>query len=441
MSDERDQLDRQLVDRLRAHESRVPHEAVPDLRGGNRTRWRLIAAGSTVVVAGLLAILTLPQLLRPTAFEPSPSPSTSAAPTEPLSRAASFGSDGSLERVSDITAWPGGFVAVGTYYEAERMPNSGPIPPHEGRIWTSPDGQQWTDTTPAGTFEDRELRYVVAAPDGSLITLGESWNEDLSRVTNVAWRSTDGRSWESAELAGLPAHDHTLALDAGPLGMVAALDGASLWHSDDGLSWRMTQSGPGYYDYPPRVLDVAAGPEGFVALLATHLLSGAQLPYVVTSSDGVSWVEGEAPRNAVRLGTLGPDWVIASNAVDPDSPPDKAVIWSSADGLDWERRDAFQMGLAGASETACPETASVLLAAAGRILLSTALQYPCSEGGFVIYGRVWSALAEGMDRWAPLTLPQESSVVGAAFGEGVTILAVNLGSESTRAQFWTLHDP
>jgi hypothetical protein len=366
----------------------------------------------------------------------APQPFTLAGPS--LSRAASFGTDGRLETISDLTAWSGGFVAVGTRYEADRMPPFGPPPPHEGRVWTSADGRSWEDITPRDVFVGKELRFVAAAPDGSLIALGQHGDSD--RLTNLVWRSTDGRSWQPIELADLPAHQFVKAFDAGPRGMVTALEDASLWYSNDGLRWRMTRSGPGYYDYPPSVLDVGAGPEGFVAILTDHVLTGDWVSYVVASSDGVSWVDGQTPSDAYRVSPLGPDWVIVSEPPANEGQTYMERVFLSGDGLSWEAGARFHLNTFDdpASNTRCVEYGARLFAAVERMFMSSDLTGPCSEGAFVTPGTIWSAATTSLDRWRQIDLPDQSSLRAIAERDGLIVLAANVRTESTRAEFWVI---
>ena len=417
----------------------------------NQRSWRLAVAGSVLVATALVAVLFLPSLLKQTAFEPSPSASTfqtptlSDSPTTPsptppvLQLAASFGSDGSLEWVSDMTAWSGGFVAVGTRYEGERFPRSGSEwPLHEGRIWVSPNGHDWTDATPDGVFTGKELRYIAAAPNGSLVAVGSQAREiDPETRKIVVWRSVDGQSWQSVDLGDFPAHERLAAFDAGPRGFVFALGDASLWHSDDGSKWRRTRRPLGSYD-GTWALDVGAGPEGFVALTAT--IVGSRLyANVVTSSDGITWMGGEGNRNALQVAEDGGDWILVS-APGAEDAVNEARIFTSADGLDWNPAGRLRMGLfhEPVSGSRCEEQVGRLLVTAGRAILSTWLRGPCSVGAFATPGSVWSARTTSLNRWEPFPLPYETWLTAVADGDGFSILATNDRTDTSGAEFWVL---
>jgi hypothetical protein len=429
---------------------------------GNRAA--LIAVAAVTVVGIVTVVLAVSwngpaarSTLRPSASasgsaaassSPSLTPTAPPPSIAPLARVASFGADGSIEHVSSIARWSGGFVAVGTRYAAVTMPNFGPPPRHEGRIWTSTDGISWADATPPNTFADRELDTVYQAADGALVIIGSNWNEAYTKVSGYAWRSAEGHEWERFEFGGLPINA-ILQVAAGPKGMVAAIASdppfePSLWHSDDGIHWQRTHEPAGAY--PESVNDLialGAGPEGFVALLENAMSFSPMTATwrVLASSDGRSWTERQAPERSMRLVPSGPNWILLTQH-DPDKAgrAQRVVAWDSESALSWQKRGSMALGVGRApgSNQRCPERVGALVPAGNQVLLSTELAYPCSEGGFVRYGRVLMANASALDNWEPLAISGGSQVIGSAPADGFTILIANAKTQSTRAEFWVL---
>jgi hypothetical protein len=381
----------------------------------------------------------------PSVSSPSPANSPQSERPAALTRLAMFGMDGSLELSSDLTAWNRGFLAIGTHYEAPQMPNFGPAPPHEGRVWTSPDGMTWTDVTPQATFIDRQLRFILSADDGSLIVLGDRWDAALNNVTNYAWRSVDGITWHPLELSGLPNSDYIQQVAQGAKGIVAAVGTSggfepSLWHSADGIHWTMTHEPRGQYpEESTGLADLQAGPEGFVALLGTVLYGGESdepRSYVLVSGDGKSWIEAKAPDHAQRLTAVDRDWLIAAQQ-DITAP---VFLWSSANGLSWREAGHFGLGVESIGEDRCFEYPDTLGSISSVVLLGSVLSYPCSEGAFVTAGAVRVGHLPGLDDWSTLTLADQSSLAAVIDTGDAAILAVNVGRQSTRAEFWILPD-
>ena len=75
-------------------------------------------------------------------IEPSPpapaSPTHSLPPVTSWSMTASFDSDPGTAYVTDIAAWSGGFVAIGSAWGSANLVN-----PEMPAVWTSVDGESW----------------------------------------------------------------------------------------------------------------------------------------------------------------------------------------------------------------------------------------------------------------------------------------------------------
>lgn len=135
--------------------------------------------------------------------------------------------------MSDVTAGPAGFVAVGgqTGNKVSRP-----------AVWTSPDGRRWTlsatpPALPAGTTQG-SLTKVVAR-GGVLVAAGVAGAYVFASVS-----ADGGRTWRPAALPGAGAGTAVTAATTAVHGFVLVGTAGSdvvTWSSADGRSWRMAR--------------------------------------------------------------------------------------------------------------------------------------------------------------------------------------------------------
>jgi hypothetical protein len=236
-----------------------------------------------------------------------------------------------------------------------------------------------------GTYPDHEQRGVsqtvdrVVASGNTIVTMGSQTSDGVVRQQFFA--STDGgATWRLASVhapGGGPAPLGHMAqrLAGGPSGWVA-VGPQAIWTSPDGLNW---------------------------TLAATHGIS-PQLPgdqfLVLTNTAQGFLAAGEAA--ATGGGT-------------------QAVIWTSRDGLTWQRKTAAQLGLTALGATA---QGIVYAAAHGPDTVIS--------GGVVGGGNVSAAWlsTDGGSTWTAVTIPADhgagASVSGLGF-DGSGLVAVRPG--------------
>jgi len=247
---------------------------------------RLTLAAGTV--SGLIVIGCV-------SVSPAPSPSsvtppavasvapTAALGTSPTTRPAPavwrripFGAG----NVGAVTAFGGGFVAVGG---SERG----------AAVWTSADGSRWDRVLDQPAFQcgstdpaEGCLMKAVAARTGDLVAVGVG--PGPGGGGGRTWHSKDGRTWQlnpqHPDLVGTEFQ----ALIAGGPGFVA-VDGRRVWATRDGVTWMVTAS---------------SFPEG-------------------------AWLQA--------ITTRASDVVIVGSISDPSAGSNKRrpAAWSSADGSTW----------------------------------------------------------------------------------------------------------
>lgn len=364
----------------------------------------------------------------------APTPSTSpsggpASPTEAPSApdssftswpmTVSFDTDPATSYVSDVAAWSGGFVAIGSAWEGvahvtKEMP----------ALWTSVDGETWDQQPIDLGLDDVTLVGIAPRADGQLLLIGRVPGmggvfTDTAPPGSFAWTSDDASSWQAATL---PVPNGTVvdSFDHGPMGYALTAEGA-VWFSADGTDWTMTYDG---------ARSVVAGDEGFVALVFPE---SAGTNTVVASGDGQSWL-ASAPivERVFDVAALGGDWVAVGATTDPHT----ITVWHSADGLEWAPMldvndltgpDGAKTGR-GLDELAI--NGASLAGGAGYAFLTLTNNHCCAQMSWN-YG-VWGS-ADGMT-WTPV-VEGDAFVSSVASDGDATVLGGHL-RRGEDAAFW-----
>ncbi|MFN2418303.1 MAG: hypothetical protein ABR593_05185, partial [Candidatus Limnocylindria bacterium] len=201
-----------------------------------------------------------------------------------------------------------------------------------------------------------------------------------------------------------------------------------LWYSSDGATWQLAHT------LESDTLHFDAGEEGFVGV---GWIGEAREPYAIATADGREWIEASSPpTDPGDVAPLGGDW-IAMSAFTEDGTDGETSF--SADGLDWNEHGGAELSTVRADGAPCTEYPRDLVPAGRWVVVNTALQYPCTEGGFVVYGTQQISV-DGVT-WAPLPFepgtPGETrsgaSVNTAIAVDGGLVLA---GEEDGQATFW-----
>ena len=230
-------------------------------------------------------------------------------------------------------------------------------------VWASEDGDTWRRR--ADRAQDPELRagtiHAVAAGGPGLVAVGSN---------NRAWYSVDGSDWTLAEVPAPPTESFAAQGYSAPTvdmqGVAVAGDGmvawgnASandtvyepvLWTSDDGVAWAKVTDVAGI----GRLQDLAAGPDGFVAIGGADRTDTGGIWFSV---DGRAWqpTAGIHDDNGTATELIVSSVAAASSgylAVGSDGvcprepcPGAVAVIWTSPDGRSWtrvQRDDRFEV--------------------------------------------------------------------------------------------------
>ncbi len=237
----------------------------------------------------------------------------------PLEGAAAFGD------VVDITAFPGGYAAVGTTGAGDAA-----------QIWLSPDGDSWEAIT-SRVLADAHPTAIVEH-GGGLFVVGCVIASSGDCSGTVTWTSPEGQNWDRA----LPVLDPTwqfrdaasidgrlflvgdTGVDETATAVVATSDDAFLWEGREVLGAALLDG-------------VAAASDGGVVAAGWRFEPSGALGLLLRSDDGgVTWVDTGLSAGAGSLFTgvaLGDvDMVVLGGFGPPFSEPEPAAWWLDADG-------------------------------------------------------------------------------------------------------------
>ncbi len=277
-----------------------------------------------------------------------------------------------------VTEGGPGLVAVGMGCENEA---EGCVP--YATVWTSTDGTEWTRSPyDAAVFGDTATQTsamagvtdtshgLVAVGSMEYWTLDDEGVEELVTIHPTAWTSRDGitweRSWEGAGLAVQPgdyaeAHVYMDAVAEGPNGHLVAVGGvldedgesvAAVWTSTEGQEWSRIAPNAAAFGPGTVMFDVTWGDNGFVAVGTHDEGSEARIWH---SLDGHEWTQIDTNDQPFEtIGSLGSVAALDSGytTVGPEGGMDSrgtwVTLWTSPDGLEWDRVHAIGEGYSSA---------------------------------------------------------------------------------------------
>lgn len=311
----------------------------------------LAAALAVVLVVGAAALL-IDRSAEPPVITAPPTPST----TLPVSDASDWGRTFFDEtgHVSSVHWIDGRFVAVGSAMSADGEAEV-------GAVWMSEDGVDWRRSTQALGLYD-EISDVAPGGPG-VVAVGNNWGLK-ERPDAVVWTSVDGDQWTQVahdeEVFGAGAASMNAVVSGGP-GLVAVggvcpdatqacPNQPTVWVSSDGLSWTRT-----VLDGTGTLRDVVSIGDRLVAVGLVGNESD-QDAAVWTSSDGITW--SRVPHSDAIFGGEGNEWmsalavrgsvvvavgtsmnegVVVHGESETRGPVPTGVFWVSNDGEAWSR--------------------------------------------------------------------------------------------------------
>jgi hypothetical protein len=313
------------------------------------------------------------------------------------------------------------------------------IPGCRVSVWTSSDGELWSEVPDAAAvFADSSQMVWASADDGivgvgSVCTGAGSGERDGAELEchMAAWWSSDGVVWtRSPDDGGFPPSCTTCEIGVDevvvtPFGVVASAaisqiletnrptvddevdDESLLLFSADGIEWEISVSQPSAAERFESLLQVGDS----VFAIGTHALW--------TSSDGRTWnqaVDGYGPPHSFEDVVVFSNRIVAVGANSPDDLPARAAAWHSEDGVTWQQATMVDATIGEASSL-------VTVAIINESLV--ALSVPDADGLITIWtssdGLTWTAATAtqpefGMMSTQPDLIATTHGLVAVGFG-------------------------
>ena len=253
------------------------------------------------------------------------------------------------------------------------------------------------------TYPGRQQRGIfqtinrVVAAGNTIVTMGSQTGDGVVRQQFLV-STNAGASWQLAPVRapgggqGVQAVlGHPAALLAGGPGGWVAVGPQAIWTSPTGLTW---------------------------TLAATHGIS-PQLPgdsvWVITKTADGFLAAGTGAANGASHGTA------------------QAVIWTSRDGVTWQRMTAAQLGLAGPGETV--RNISYATWHGNATVISGTVSSSTGARGGTTYDAAWLSTNDGA-AWTRVTIPADhgagTAITGLGF-DGSGLIAVRPGRTASGA--------
>jgi hypothetical protein len=240
---------------------------------------------------------------------------------------------------------------------------------------TQATGYVWQNVTTQAAWAARDGAGSLTY-DGKMWLLG-GWHPgdpvNFPRITNnEVWNSTDGANWtlvkpntfnsgynpntdwEGRHTGGYVVHQKKMWLVGGDANQGHYQ--IDVWNSSDGVTWTQANAGQPV-PWGPRALHHTVAFQDKIWVMGGQTMPGfAPAPEafyndVWNSPDGVNWQQvtpqGEtwSPRGAIMGSVVFNDrlWVLGGGTYDTPTTPNREYyndVWSTADGVNWERHDA-----------------------------------------------------------------------------------------------------
>jgi len=250
------------------------------------------------------------------------------------------------EHVSDVVAWSGGYVAVGSLQTGD--------PGMQAATWSSPDWQTWTRTmldVPASGWSSLANVLQVGAGlvaigiSGKTVCVPPEGEGQVCEPTPVAfWVTADGQHWAAAET---PADMTGMTVDAvasnGRLLVLAGDTGwnqPAIWTTTDGATWQREMLPATFKNahlsglVAARIGFVLTGSTGGAAPVCCATGTTDTTPAAWFSTDGERWQSAVVVGAAAATGDqIGP--VFAARAGLVAWSGQQRFGWASPDGQRW----------------------------------------------------------------------------------------------------------
>jgi hypothetical protein len=210
-------------------------------------------------------------------------------------------------------------------------------------VWLSDDGQTWRrahgmagapESGPDASTDVRMLDVATSEPADRLVAVG--YSERSSNTQALSWMSTDaGETWEAVPLPGSRSRAGAVTRTDGRFVAVGAADGQpATWTSADGRSWAL-QTLP----EEGLLVDVIDHADRLVALLIVGDSSQILVADSLSADAPVGWSVAESVTGSLSRLRADGDRLYALGTRMQDGLLHEGVLLSSRDGRTWDRDD------------------------------------------------------------------------------------------------------
>ena len=239
----------------------------------------------------------------------------------------------------------------------------------DAAIWVSTDGESWTRLVGNGFggTGSEGINDLAIGPNAMVAVGSDESEDDISDA--AVWYSTDGLTWERVSVEALSdsGPEEMLTVIPSGTGFVAAgfvIAGAeadaAVWSSPDGISWTRVHDPRFAEAGTQRIYSLAETPHGLIAGGTNY----SRIDFGVYNLDARVWISTDGIKwdkvDAASFG--GPGWqyisavvatptgLIAAGGYILGQPGlhNDAAVWTSDDGVTWERVVAPALGGSGA---------------------------------------------------------------------------------------------
>ena len=215
-------------------------------------------------------------------------------------------------------------------------------------VFRSPNGGPWERLTQTPDIQQAQFDGVRTAAN-MLVAFGSAADEN---GTSTLWTSTDGLAWTATtDLAGL---DPVSAVAANDAGLVAfgtryddTIEDTQLVAATSSDNIHFTAANVPSIPIAS-VVDMAAGPGGFVGVGYAESDVAPSIGLTVASADGTSWAQTVASDGSFQDSLLtdvhsaANEYVSVGSTLDSNDPTlQTGRIWASADGQRWRSLGDF----------------------------------------------------------------------------------------------------
>ena len=212
-----------------------------------------------------------------------------------------------------------------------------PVADAPGAIWFS--GGSGGDLAVQLLDANREVIWEATFND---LGIDPAETQTILESRPVLWLSSDGSEWELIEFDGWVGASSVGPVTANDTGFLAAINqpgqGTQLWATSNGQEWQETYQ----FANDQFVTDLAAGPDGYVAITRSRSDSDLGASSIWFSPDGRQWTltgSYDAPRLVGSLAANATSGFAYAVYATPDSPGETGAsnltIMTSSDGINW----------------------------------------------------------------------------------------------------------